>query len=570
MFRENFGGLTRLLFPKLEKQFKRDPVGAKPTKEHPYPSGFYDYASKLYEGKATIVNIGASGYNALAAYVYMNDDFDSSRSWAPALKALGVRVELSIVLFGTNDGTWKEQWPHGQGGSRLSVKEYKENLGKIVFTLQKMFGCAIIVLSPPPVGTPDPDKDGSIPDDAASPFDPSRILQYADASRKVAEEFGTAFVDLCAVFAEKSGNKREHVTTLDFRQQFKDAFMIDPAHYGTRGQIVVREEIMRVIRERYPHLAPENMAGIRGIPTSQEFARQHKFPRLHIRQYLLAAQLKQFVVISGTPQVVNTDLLQLPYHRNAASFSNVSIKGRTALQAEGRLTHRSPKLGSTIDQICSHGFPLAFFVSLNANPAGSQGNFKMHLSSYKLALKELIDSIHNKHASSASKRDFVAVVILTPLDLLVEASTSSNLPFNLLLAYNTAAGEVAMEYRLPFIDVYRLFANALQRHDIRDSFQFREACRKNFFKLSTESSWKMNEEGQKILTGGIHSCIQERMPDFSGDRLRPIAQNAFGENNSRQEHLDKCLANAGLAANQPYLALARDHHKKHRPALLNF
>ena len=159
------------------------------------------------------------------------------------------------VFFGANDASLPDDRDHCQ---HVPINEYERNLREIVQTIEKKFKeynkPPIILITPPPVDKTSWDKYCRQNFDELSPRTNEVSKLYGDRVKSVAKELGCS---VCDSFSILGGNGKEETY---------GAYLEDGLHLNGAGNKLLFEGFIKVIQNKYPHLAPMEEGDERGIP----------------------------------------------------------------------------------------------------------------------------------------------------------------------------------------------------------------------------------------------------------------------------------------------------------------
>ncbi|AET39665.1 isoamyl acetate-hydrolyzing esterase Ecym_4642 [Eremothecium cymbalariae DBVPG len=181
--------------------------------------------TSAYVRRLQVLQRGFSGYNS---------------RWGLKLlpKILDVEDDIVIayVFFGTNDAARGNH-------QEVPIDEYKNNISDIIKMLQAN-GIKVILVGP---GLLDSDK-WRVTDNIGRCGDRSSEYHkvYSDALQELSKEFSTGFVNLFDAFLKQGGDN------------WRD-LLSDGLHYSGQGYEIFYNELMSVIKQKYPDLAPENL-----------------------------------------------------------------------------------------------------------------------------------------------------------------------------------------------------------------------------------------------------------------------------------------------------------------------
>lgn len=208
--------------------------------------GWASLLSNAYVRRADVLNRGFSGYNTRHCLEILPRVFGSSD------------ILFCTVLLGANDASLPGERQH------VPIEEYEENLGKIVTSIRErtkseQSDFPIILMTPPPLNEaawsthcPEPNKRSN-----------EAAREYGERVKKVAARNGCPVVD---VFEALGGNGDKYGQNLS-----------DGLHLNGRGNTLLFEGLLKIIKTHYPHLAPmedgDEKYGTTGIPLEEELWR---------------------------------------------------------------------------------------------------------------------------------------------------------------------------------------------------------------------------------------------------------------------------------------------------------
>lgn len=188
--------------------------------------------TSLYSSKAEVVIRGFAGYNTRWAFYML----------PKVLNALDLScLKLVVIFLGANDCTLPESPQH------VGVEEYASNLFKmikLVHNLQSQGAKAELLLVTPPPLIQEMWEDDCRQKNKPVLREASRVEEYVNACKRVAEE--------------------AHIPCLDLwnsiQQQMQwSTFFTDGLHFADKGNAYVFEQLKAAISDNFPKLKAENM-----------------------------------------------------------------------------------------------------------------------------------------------------------------------------------------------------------------------------------------------------------------------------------------------------------------------
>jgi lysophospholipase L1-like esterase len=209
--------------------------------------GWASMLSSAYTRRADVLNRGFSGYNTRHCLEILPRVFSPSE------------FLFCTVLIGANDASLPGERQH------VPIQEYEENLGKIVAlirekTKSQQSDFPIILMTPPPLDEPAWTAHCPEPNKRSN----EAHKQYGESVKKVGTELSCPVFD---VFEALGGNGN------DYGQNLSDGL-----HLNGRGNTLLFEGLLEMIKIEYPHLAPmedgDEKYGTTGIPMEEKLWRE--------------------------------------------------------------------------------------------------------------------------------------------------------------------------------------------------------------------------------------------------------------------------------------------------------
>lgn len=204
--------------------------------------------SELYLRRLDVINRGLSGYNTLHALPVLPLVFPPA---APARPGQTPRVALMTVFFGANDAVLPGNAQH------VPLPEYKEYLREIAtHPGVKEHHTQVVFITPPPV------DEWQFGDPLTRSAAHTKI--YAEECAAAAYEVNVPYVDIWTAFMTKAGwTPGSHDPLIGCRKAPKNEVLArllsDGLHLTGEGYAVVYEELIKVIKEQIPELAPDRL-----------------------------------------------------------------------------------------------------------------------------------------------------------------------------------------------------------------------------------------------------------------------------------------------------------------------
>lgn len=212
--------------------------------------GFHPALQNVYIRKLDVINRGFSGYNS-----------EHARQILPKILESETNIKLMTIFFGTNDA-----YDYINEIQTVELDRYKDNLSVMVqMVLDK--NIKPIIIGP---GLHDPKMAKAMLAERGRPIDKDpttnqRLLKYSETAKKVAAQHNVAFIDTWNTLRQYQGWTKDQLFEVSAT---KDKWEIgeslaeivsDGIHFTAKSYKILFEEIIRVIEEKYPELAPENL-----------------------------------------------------------------------------------------------------------------------------------------------------------------------------------------------------------------------------------------------------------------------------------------------------------------------
>lgn len=203
---------------------------------NPSINGWIANLQNFYIRKATVVNLGFSGYNTRWLKLMIKDTIPVDYS------SLGSDILFTTIFLGANDAALKPSVQH------VPLNEYRENLMFFVDHLREVKKDMLIVLiTPPPVNE-------------RMWGDHRRAQnQVLDRSNAVAKQY----VDICIEVAEVKNvlhlNIWELLSGFNEDQSTYEKYLTDGLHLSSSGNEILFQELKKLILLNNPDLDPEKL-----------------------------------------------------------------------------------------------------------------------------------------------------------------------------------------------------------------------------------------------------------------------------------------------------------------------
>lgn len=193
-----------------------------------YADRLLDELNGVVDQVVCVINAGVGGNTTRLAFDRFEDD------------VLAHRPQLVIIQFGLNDQAFDHWRDPPAKASRVVVAEYIEHLRHFVLAVREQGGEAILMTPNAMVWTDSlKQKYGRLPYDVNSANGLNVLLhQYVQAMRQLAQEEGTALVDIFAIYQQKLAS--EGVAGLE-------RLLLDGMHPNDDGHALVARELLPVI-----------------------------------------------------------------------------------------------------------------------------------------------------------------------------------------------------------------------------------------------------------------------------------------------------------------------------------
>ncbi|KAK2783968.1 hypothetical protein FQN53_008889 [Emmonsiellopsis sp. PD_33] len=178
-------------------------------------------------------------------------------AFAPALQQEKEKVRLMTVFFGANDAVLPGFHQH------VPLNVYEDSLTKILtHPVVQAHGTKLLLLTPPPVNEYQFFTHGPEPEPVSLQRRAAQTKLYADAARRVGQALNVPVVDIWTAFMTAVGwtegdplaGSKEAAPN-----EKLEALLSDGLHFNPPGYRIMYEEVIKVIRECYPELAPEEV-----------------------------------------------------------------------------------------------------------------------------------------------------------------------------------------------------------------------------------------------------------------------------------------------------------------------
>lgn len=194
--------------------------------QHSFGSGGWGAAiAHAYSRKADVVLRGYSGYNSRWALFLLSHIF------APGLAASPIAV---TIFFGANDAALLEGTGRRQ---HVPLKEYEDNLRKMVEHIKKCSSNTLVVLiTPPPIDEVGRREFARVRYGDMASDEPDRTNEitgkYAQHCLALAKELGLPSVNLWSIMQKTDGWQKK--------------FLSDGLHLTSEGNAVVSQEVIKI------------------------------------------------------------------------------------------------------------------------------------------------------------------------------------------------------------------------------------------------------------------------------------------------------------------------------------
>ncbi|TRM61794.1 SGNH hydrolase-type esterase domain-containing protein [Schizophyllum amplum] len=213
----------------------------------PEKSGFGTRLAHVYARKLDVLNRGLSGYNTEWGIPVFEQVFAKKPEQAHAPK-----VRLLLIWFGANDACIPPSPQH------VPLPKFTSNLKHILSLVRSPDSpyhspeTKIVLVTPPPVNTLQRGVDLHARD---PPKELDRLFEvtetYAEAVRAVGVEAGegVAVVDVFGALWERAGKDEASLSQ----------YLSDGLHLNGKGYEIMYDELMQVIKDKFPELHPDNL-----------------------------------------------------------------------------------------------------------------------------------------------------------------------------------------------------------------------------------------------------------------------------------------------------------------------
>ncbi|KAK2740078.1 hypothetical protein FQN55_009027 [Onygenales sp. PD_40] len=201
-----------------------------------------------YIRRFDVINRGFSGYTSEQGVSILPLFFPSPEK---------EKVRLMTVFFGANDAVLPGFHQH------VPLNVYEDSLTKILtHPVVQAHGTKLLLLTPPPVNEYQFFTHGPEPEPVSLQRRAAQTKLYADAARRVGQALNVPVVDIWTAFMTAVG-----WTEGDPLAGSKEAapneklegLLSDGLHFNPPAYRIMYEEVIKVIRECYPELAPEEV-----------------------------------------------------------------------------------------------------------------------------------------------------------------------------------------------------------------------------------------------------------------------------------------------------------------------
>ena len=197
--------------------------------------GWVGLLSNAYARRADVLNRGFSGYNTRHAVNLLPKVFGQDMDPNNTL--------FVTVFFGANDASLPGEREHNQ---HVPIEEYEDNLRLIVQDIgSKLKETPIILITPPPLDEKTWDNYCRKEFDDLSPRSNAQSKAYGERVKIVANDLGCYLVDS---FSLLGGNSDVSVYSKTLE---------DGLHLSAKGEVLLYDGLMDVIKRDLPHLAPK-------------------------------------------------------------------------------------------------------------------------------------------------------------------------------------------------------------------------------------------------------------------------------------------------------------------------
>ncbi|ODH49861.1 hypothetical protein GX48_03950 [Paracoccidioides brasiliensis] len=210
-----------------------------------------------YARKFDVINRGFNGYTSQQGLEILPGFFPSPQR---------AKVRLMTIFFGANDAVLPPFQQH------VPLPLYKISLSQILThpLIQNHHPeTRLLLLTPPPINEYQLESAAAAETQSAPAPAPAPVIrkaettkQYAEACRDVGRELGVPVADIWGAFMKEAGWEEGEPLAGSKRAPANvrlGELLSDGLHFSPEGYRVMYREVMRVIRARYPELAPERV-----------------------------------------------------------------------------------------------------------------------------------------------------------------------------------------------------------------------------------------------------------------------------------------------------------------------
>ncbi|KAK2811100.1 hypothetical protein FQN50_002436 [Emmonsiellopsis sp. PD_5] len=168
-----------------------------------------------------------------------------------------LNIIKQTVFFGANDAVLPGFHQH------VPLNVYEDSLTKILtHPAVQAHGTKLLLLTPPPVNEYQFFTHGPEPEPVSLQRRASQTKLYADAARRVGQTLNVPVVDIWTAFMTAVGWKEGEPLAGSKEappNEKLEALLSDGLHFNPPAYKIMYEEVLKVIRECYPELAPEEV-----------------------------------------------------------------------------------------------------------------------------------------------------------------------------------------------------------------------------------------------------------------------------------------------------------------------
>lgn len=214
--------------------------------------GWVSALSNAYIRKLNVVNAGLSGYNTKMALHTLPQILPTPEQ---------TKIRFLTIFFGANDARFPDT---PQAEQHVPIDQYRENLKKMIqHPLVQAHNPKIILVTPPPVDEALCEKlELEVWGIDVVRRTAEVVSQYAQVVRDVGSEMDVAVLDIWSAFMEKVGWKfgqpligAKGVSQIEGLEL--PTLLIDGLHLTGEGNRIVYQELIKLIREKWPEQTPE-------------------------------------------------------------------------------------------------------------------------------------------------------------------------------------------------------------------------------------------------------------------------------------------------------------------------